>query len=219
MLKNLWTTIKDCWLPYFFAYTAKICVRVLLRTCRFEIHGLDHFIATAAQSPCILMLWHNRLVIVAEILSRFAPQFIYTAFVSNSRDGQSLSLLALSYKIGRVLRVPHNARPRALNQMIVRLKNHREIILITPDGPRGPCYVVKPGVVVAARETSAKVIPFSWEADRVWELSTWDKMMIPKPFSTIKITFGNSISIPKNKKSNLEKEIAFFQLSLQNLCK
>lgn len=217
MLRRLFKKFKDCWLPYLVAYSAKIAVRLLLRTCRFEVHGLDQFSSTAATSPCIVMLWHNRLVIVAEILHRFAPQFVYTAVISNSRDGKPLSLMALSYKAGRVLRVPHNAKRRALNQIIHHLKNQREVILITPDGPRGPCYVVKPGVVVAARETAAKVIPFSWESNRCWQLKTWDRMIIPKPFSTIRVVFGESLEVPKEKQ--LDEEMAFFQSSLLNLSK
>lgn len=211
------SVFKNQCVPYIIAYSAKVGVRLLLRTCRFEVQGLENFTSTAAQHPCILMLWHNRLVLVAEILNKFAPQFVYTAFISNSRDGKPLSLLAMSYKIGRVLRVPHNKRSQALKQMIHKLKNHREVILITPDGPRGPSYVVKPGVIIAAREASAKVVPFSWETDKSWQLNTWDKMLIPKPFSTIKIIFGESLAPPKENDKKLDEQAALFKSSLHAL--
>lgn len=214
MLKSFFRTVKNQWLPYLFAYSAKFVIRLLLRTCHCEVHGIDHFVKTATNSPCILMLWHNRLILVGEILNRFAPQFIYTAFISNSRDGQPLSLMALSYKTGRVLRVPHNARHRALKEMIRHLKNRREIVLITPDGPRGPRYILKPGVIVAARESSAKVIPFSWESDSFWQLSTWDQLRIPKPFSKIKIFFGDPLTVSKQNHRKLEDDIVAFQTSL-----
>jgi lysophospholipid acyltransferase (LPLAT)-like uncharacterized protein len=189
MLKKRWSKAKRRWLPYFIAYAAKIGVRLILKTCKLKIQGLDHLTSTAKESPCILMLWHNRLVIVAEVLHAFAPQFIYTAFISKSRDGDPLALLAESYKSGRALRVPHNARHRALNEMITLLKAG-EIILITPDGPRGPRYAIKPGIVMAARQANAKIVPFSWYADDFWQLNTWDKMLVPKPFTTIHVTFG-----------------------------
>lgn len=216
-MKDFLLLLKNSLLPYLYAHTAKMAVRLLLWTCRFEVHGLEQFTATAMSSPCIVMLWHNRLIIVAEILARFAPQFIYTAIISNSRDGKPLSLMALSYKAGRVLRVPHNGRRKALNQIIQHLKSKREVIVMTPDGPRGPCYVVKPGVVVAAKETSAKVIPFSWEADHTWVLKTWDKMIIPKPFSRITVVFGDSLVVPKEKEIKIDEETALFQSSLFNL--
>lgn len=216
--KSAFASIKKSWLPHIFAYSAKIMIRLLLRTCRCEVEGLDNFVQTASTSPCILMLWHNRLILVGEILNRFASQFTYTAFISNSRDGHSLSLMTLSYKAGRVLRVPHDGRSRALKQMIARLKRPKEVILITPDGPRGPRYVLKPGVILAARESSAKVIPFSWECDSFWQLNTWDKLRIPKPFSKIRIFFGDSMEISKQNQRKNKNDIAFFQAALQKSC-
>ena len=208
MLKNIWIKTKRRCLPYLIAYTAKIGMRLLLRTCRLQVEGLDHFVLTAKQFPCILMLWHNRLAAIPEIMHKYASQFVFTAFISKSRDGEPLALLTQSYKIGRVLRVPHNARHHALSQMIHHLKERREIMIITPDGPRGPRYVVKPGVVIASREADAKIIPFSWQAERAWQLNTWDKMLIPKPFSTIKITFGQAIAPCKKADKDLEQQTA-----------
>lgn len=180
-------------LPYIIAYTAKWCMRVIFWTCKKEVHGLDAFVKTAKEHPCILMLWHNNLIIVPEIVHTFANQYIFTAFISNSRDGEPLAILTNSYRIGRVLRVPHNQRHAALHAMISRLRDHKEIIVVTPDGPRGPKYVVKPGIVMAAKATGAHVVPFEWIASKHWELGTWDAMKIPKPFSKIVVTFGEAI--------------------------
>ena len=110
-------------------------MKLILRSCRIEVEGLDRFISIAQRSPCILMLWHNRLIALSELLYRHAPDFLYHAVVSKSRDGDSVALLANSYRAGRAIRVAHNARHRALNQIITLLKEPRQIILITPDGP------------------------------------------------------------------------------------
>ncbi|MBA3236864.1 MAG: hypothetical protein H0T62_00750, partial [Parachlamydiaceae bacterium] len=63
------------------------------------------------------------------------------------------------------------------------------------DGPKGPCYKVKPGILYAAKESGAPIIAFSWEADRFWEFKTWDKFRLPKPFSTIKVTLSSPLQI------------------------
>ncbi len=206
MLKQLWLQAKRRYLPHIIAYTAKIGMRLILRTCRIKVHGLDQFVTTAAHAPCILMLWHNRLAAVPEVMHRFTSKLVFTAFISKSRDGEPLALLTNSYKIGRVLRVPHNARHHALGQMIQHLKARREIMIITPDGPRGPRYVVKPGVAIAAREADAKIVPFSWTAASAWQLKTWDKMLIPKPFTTVHITFGEAIALNKNADEDLAQQ-------------
>jgi lysophospholipid acyltransferase (LPLAT)-like uncharacterized protein len=146
-----WLAFKRRWFPRLFAWSAKTAIRVLLATCKKRVHGTDRFVATAQHSPCLIMLWHKKLVLVSEIITSAAPQFIYTAFISKSRDGDPLAALAESYKIGRVLRVAHNGRHLALNKMIAELKNRKSIYIITPDGPRGPALRVKPGGALAAR--------------------------------------------------------------------
>lgn len=217
MIKKIWLKAKRRWLPYVIAYAAKAGLHLLMRTCRVEIQGLDTFILTANKFPCILMLWHNRMVALPDVLYKNASQFNYSAFISKSRDGDPLALIVESYNIGHALRVPHNARHMALGKMISQLKKSQEIMLFTPDGPRGPRYVVKPGIVLAARESAAKIVPFSWEADRVWKLKTWDGMMIPKPFAKIKVAFGQPISVGKNDEMDLEKETERLKLALLSM--
>lgn len=212
--------IKRKWLPPLFAYSAKIGMRLLLKTCRIHIQGIDSFIHTASTSPCILMLWHQKLVLISEILNSHAGQFIYTAFISKSRDGDPLARLACSYKNGRALRVAHNGRHLALNQLIDALTEKREIIIITPDGPRGPKGVVKPGIVFAARETQANIVPFSWKASKFWQLNSWDHMQIPKPFSSIQVSFGQALALAKDSTANYETEASQLQEALNSLaCK
>ena len=191
----MWTSFKRIYLPWIIAYLGRFIIWVLMRTCRFEIQGLNEFIKTAKESPCILMLWHNRLATVTSVLQRRAKEFTYTAVISKSRDVDALAALCRSYRNGRVIRVAHNARHQALGAMIHRLNTTKEVMIVTPDGPRGPFHVVKPGIVYAAYNTGAKIIPFAWHADRAWTLKTRDRMVIPKPFAKIKVIFGDPVSI------------------------
>lgn len=217
MIKKNWLHFKRRLLPYVFAYSAKMLIRLLLKTCRVKIHGLDHFVKTAENSPCMLMLWHSKLVLVSEILNTHASQFIYTAFISKSRDGDPLAHLATSYTSGRALRVPHNARHLALNQLIGSIKDKGEIIIITPDGPRGPRGEVKPGIVLAAKETEANVFPFSWKAEQFWQLKTWDKMRIPKPFTSIDVFFGEPVVMEGDKGNGYGSDVLLLKNSLDSL--
>lgn len=175
------------------AFSLKWVMKALIATCKVKITGRDQIAETKKKGPLIVMLWHNRLAPLAEILSPLADKLKFAAFVSKSRDGEILSQLVLSYKGGSVIRVPHNGRDKALRIMIDTLLNTEEIILITPDGPRGPVYKMKPGTLFAAKEASAHIIPFTWESSRYFELKTWDKFRIPKPFSTIEARFGEPI--------------------------
>jgi len=191
---------KGRWLPIFYGLTGKCFLKLIARTCHFQAKGLHHLINTASSEKCILMFWHNRLMMIAEILSRFAPQLKYAALISNSRDGEMIAALTNSYENGRSIRVAHNLRASALRTFVREIKENNEIMIVTPDGPRGPLFEVKPGVIFAASKASAKIIPVTWSATRVWKLSTWDGLLIPKPFSKIQVSFGAPEKVIDSKK-------------------
>jgi lysophospholipid acyltransferase (LPLAT)-like uncharacterized protein len=212
--KNFWKKTSRLALAYLIAYIGQPLLRLIMWTCHVEIEGLPRFLEVASQHRCIMTLWHNRLAIVPYTLSTYAAQFIYAAFVSKSRDGELLAVVAKSYRSGRVISVSHQARQEALREMIRRLEENREIILITPDGPRGPRYKIKPGIALAASLSGAHVIPWTWSADSCWQLKTWDALMLPKPFTKIKITFGEPLVIPKG---NSQANMDFLQAALDKI--
>lgn len=188
---------------FFIAYIGKYFLRATLSTCKIEVNGLELFKETVLKEKCILMLWHNRLSIVSEILFKLDPHTIFSAVISKSRDGDPLAVLASSYETGKAIRVPHDRKHQALKAVIETLKNTKEVIIITPDGPRGPRYNVKPGIVMAALEANASIIPFTWTSTTFWQLNSWDKLIFPKPFSKITVTFGAPLKateddLPKN---------------------
>lgn len=216
-MKEFWRKFKKYYLPYPLVYIGKFLIRILLYTCKIEVNGLEHLKKSTAEGKCIIMLWHNRLAILPEIARRYASQYTYRAMISKSRDGELLSILANSYGFVKTLRVPHNAKHQALTKMIDYLKDSSEIIVITPDGPRGPRYQVKSGIAYAAQKTAANIIPVTWAASRFWQLKTWDRLIFPRPFSRIVISFGDPIAPPQNLKENLHVELENLQKKLLKL--
>lgn len=207
MIWNRLKKLKRKCLSYLIAYSGKYLTRLILKTCKLNVTGLDNLTDSLETSSCILMLWHSKLIIVAEILVSYTSNISFSAFISKSRDGEPLAILADSYKRGTVLRVPHNARHIALNKMIDTLKNSKDVVIITPDGPKGPKEVVKSGIALAAKNSSALIIPFSWETNRFWTLNTWDQMKIPKPFSTIDAGFGKPIKLANVGENPVQSEL------------
>jgi len=169
---------------------AKWVLRILMLTCRLSIHGKENVSLKGRQ---IIAFWHNRLTIVTEILRHLPKEHAFAAFISKSRDGEIMATLTTSFKNGHVIRVPHDARSTAFQTLIQRLKYDKKTILITPDGPRGPPLQIKPGIIEAMHLSQATIIPLTWTASRYWQLSTWDKLRIPKPFSHVIARFGTPI--------------------------
>ena len=81
-----------------------------------------------------------------------------------------------------------------MENMIDHLKSYRFGAHIL-DGPTGPIGIVKPGVIKMARETHATIVPFYTRADRAWFFNSWDRFMLPKPFSKVWIRFGPAIKL------------------------
>lgn len=163
---------------------------LIMKTVRFEASGLELLAEEKKKGPIVLGMWHNRIAALIGILPKLTDRLHFTAFVSRSRDGELLSQLILSYPSTGVIRVGHDSRANALKQSILTVKENKTILMYTPDGPRGPAYKVKPGLEVLLKSADATLIPFNWEASSYWELKTWDKFRIPKPFSTVRATFG-----------------------------
>lgn len=65
------------------------------------------------------------------------------------------------------------------------------------DGPTGPIGKVKAGVIKIALETNALVVPFYTHAEHAWFFNSWDRFMLPKPFSKVVLTFGNELQFSK----------------------
>ena len=63
-------------------------------------------------------------------------------------------------------------------------------VVITPDGPRGPAYQLGQGIVFLAQQTGAAVVPVNLEYSSCWRLKSWDGFILPKPFSRVRVIFG-----------------------------
>jgi lysophospholipid acyltransferase (LPLAT)-like uncharacterized protein len=68
---------------------------------------------------------------------------------------------------------------------------------LVADAPRGPRFVSKLGIIYLAKRTGIPIIPVIWSADRFWQLHSWDRTIIPKPFARIVALFGDAyIHVP-----------------------
>ncbi len=71
-------------------------------------------------------------------------------------------------------------------------------LAVTPDGPRGPRGRVKRGLITIARRTGVPIVPVACRAERAWALSSWDRMVVPKPFSAITVTYHPPVRVDRD---------------------
>ena len=161
-------------------------VRLWGMSLRFETSPEDLRAYTKRDEPVAMVLWHNRLFLAAEIVRRFRGGRPAYALVSASQDGAWLTAF-FSLAGVRTVRGSSSRLGREAATALVETIRLGHDIGITPDGPRGPCYELKPGAVIVARRTRAPMLLIGGEFSSAWRLRSWDRFYVPKPFSRVRM--------------------------------
>ncbi len=161
-------------------------LRVWVRTLRYEVDAETAKRLAKSDVPAAIVLWHNRLFLSPEFFRRFRTQRRVYGLVSASKDGAWLAAFYRMIGIHPVRGSSSNLGREAARLLIERMRDGHDIG-ITPDGPRGPMYVVEPGVLVVTRRLNAPMVLLGAEFTRAKRLRSWDKLYIPWPFSQVKL--------------------------------
>ncbi len=137
-------------------------------------------------SAALFVLWHNRLFVAAELSRRLRPRRPLHGLVSASKDGAWLSAFFESVGL-RVVRGSSTRGGREAVMALVDVLRAGQDAGLTPDGPRGPIYVCKPGVVTVARRARPRVLLLGIHYSDAWRLRSWDRFQLPRPFSRVEL--------------------------------
>jgi len=174
------------WWRYLLLLPVSWVARAWAATLRFEITEQEQALLSYDAKPIILATWHNRLFIVGEIQRRYRRQRRLVALISASKDGAWLAAFFKLLKIDCVRGSSSWRGMQALREMLA-VRQEGADVGITPDGPRGPCYDMKPGVALVARLSHAPIVLYTARFHSAWRLNSWDKFYLPRPFSTVEI--------------------------------
>jgi lysophospholipid acyltransferase (LPLAT)-like uncharacterized protein len=163
------------WLLRF--YYATLRVRIAPESKRFLGDMSRHYVA---------MAWHNRSLMIPMIFLRFRPKTHCHCLVSPSKaaawEDALFHLLGLSTKRGS-----SNRRSIVALRELLHAYEQGGDIGISPDGPVGPRYQFKKGIVLAARVTKAPIILVCANSPSAWRPQTWDRHFVPLPFSKVEV--------------------------------
>lgn len=172
--------------------------RAALSTCRLTVVDGAYFEERGrAGRNMILASWHNRLVTL--------PYYYYFTYgftnlammVSQSRDGEMFKRLLARYKITAVRGSGSRGATSAL-RTLVRAARAGHDTSVALDGSKGPRYRVQSGVLMLAKMTGVPILPVTIDATRKIRLKTWDRMIVPLPFSRMCAVFGEPMTIPRD---------------------
>lgn len=166
-------------------------LQIWARTLRYEIDDRAGVIGKPVNENYIGALWHNRLLIFPFVLRRFFSNRGGAALISASRDGELLADAIKRFDFDVVRGSSSRLGARAILQLTDVLASGRDVV-ITPDGPRGPAYELGPGIIFLAQKSGAPVVPVNMEYSSYWRLKSWDRFILPRPFSKVRVIIGQS---------------------------
>ncbi len=172
-----------------------------LRTTRWTLDGAEHLVPHAAGAPAVMAFWHEFLPLMPAltIVGARLPGYRRTpihALVSQSRDGRFIGSLVGRFGIAPVFGSSTRGGASGLRNLL-KILEKREIIGITPDGPRGPRREADAGVAQLAALAGVPIVPCAARTTHRFVLGTWDRMAIPLPFGRAVMVCGAPISVPR----------------------
>lgn len=167
---------------------------VLLKTVRIKVYNFDVVKKFNEENKnYIVAFWHGSMLIgwYLQKNKKFA------ALVSKSKDGDVLTTILEKWNFHVVRGSSNKGGHEALDNMIHLIEEYYNLA-ITPDGPTGPIYKMKPGAVIVSYRTQVPLVLLGIGMKNKWQLKSWDKFEIPKPFSNVVAIYSEPVIINKN---------------------
>lgn len=170
---------------------ARWTATLLASSWRLEVLGEHHVSRLrSAGERIIYAVWHGSLL---PPLWHRRRQGI-TLLVSAHRDGTRLADAARRWGYCVAFGSSSRGGSGGLRSVVRTLARGREVAF-TPDGPRGPARVAKPGAVAAAQHGEAFIVPIGTAAEPAWRASSWDAFTIPRPCSRVRLVYGEPFRV------------------------
>lgn len=183
-------------------------LRILSRTWRVEVLGADHLESVLAhQKGHFMALWHGRMIVgLAYHADTLGKRADIHALVSPSGDGNVSQALLTGFRYKIVRGSSRKRGAKAVREML-ELLSRGSVIIITPDGPRGPRHSMSPGLIWMAKATGHPIIPCGFVCDHAWRARSWDRFTIPKPRARVVLVYGEPVEVARSA-THAEVEVA-----------
>ncbi|MBU0482582.1 MAG: lysophospholipid acyltransferase family protein [Proteobacteria bacterium] len=199
VMKNIFDRLALVLIPTLF----KWLTRILFLTCRMNDPSwrvIEEF--EAAGKPYIAAFWHYSIVFVVQ---RGHGRSIL-AMVSASKDGEYIARMVESMGFITARGSSNRRGVAALKEMVRIVGEKRISSTLIADGSQGPPRIAQAGSILLASKTGVPIIPIAAAADRYIAFKSWDRTVLPKPFSRIEFLCGEPIEVPPGIRSEQLEE-------------
>jgi len=146
-------------------------------------------------APVIYALWHNRFFTVPSAWHRLCGHLRKSVVLTSASNDGAMVARAMAVFGFSAVRGSSSRRAVAALVGMKRAIGGGFDVCVTPDGPRGPRYVFHPGLVKIAEATHTPIIPIHVRFSAAWRLRTWDRFVVPKPFSRVHVIFDSPLIV------------------------
>ncbi len=182
-------------------WLGKGLVDLIFGTMRVRVLGFDKARAQIESKKFILAVWHSRLLMTSYLFKGLGG----VAIVSRSKDGEIMAQVLRRQGHQAIRGSTSRHGVRALARIIKVLKKEIRPAAMVPDGPRGPRFKVQPGIITLAQKTGYPIVPMSYSAKRLKIFASWDRFILPCPFTECCVVYGTPIVVPHNADSEVQE--------------
>jgi lysophospholipid acyltransferase (LPLAT)-like uncharacterized protein len=170
-------------------------------TMRIRFVDFENAQAELSSMRIILAFWHSRILLISYLYKGQEGAIL----VSSSKDGEIMAqiLRRQGHQTIRGSTSRHGARALARLIRVIREKGIPGVVV--PDGPRGPRFRVQPGIIALAKKTGYPIVPMTYSAKRIKVFASWDRFILPYPFTEAVVICGRPISIPAHVNTGAEE--------------
>jgi lysophospholipid acyltransferase (LPLAT)-like uncharacterized protein len=156
----------------------------LMRIIWYTTSKKFHFISPVSDEQHVCVCWHAELLMSPQAYRKIHKKHPASAIISSHFDG---SLIASTLNMLKIRSLRGSSSKGAKQVLLQAFKSIRsgEEVLITPDGPRGPRHHMSDGAIGIALKSKLPVFVMNYRAEKYWQLKSWDKFVIPKPFTKV----------------------------------
>ena len=149
-----------------------------------------HVTGEITQDQSIVVCWHGELLMSPQAYRYFHKKQLASGIISRHFDGEMIARILMYFSIVPLRGSSSRGAKQVLLEAFRALKKGDDL-LVTPDGPRGPRHTISDGAIALAHKAKAPVLTVNCIPSAYWQLGSWDKFVIPKPFSSIDFYLEN----------------------------
>ena len=170
----------------------KLLIDAICSTLRIRVVDFHKAKHTVETGKYIFAFWHSRIVVISYCYKGWGTAIL----VSSSKDGEIIARI-LQRQGHRTIRGSTSRHGvRALTRLVKVINQENRPGVVVPDGPRGPRFTVQPGVIALAKKTACPILPITYSCRKAKIFSSWDRFILPCPFSECSVMYGTPISVP-----------------------